>query len=95
MPYIKPEDREKFESAEEGMSKIESVGELNYFITRACFNYIKNKNMGYQTFNDIMGVLAGVNMEFYRRLIGYYEDMKIMENGDVLTDEEMRLLRSI
>lgn len=92
MPYIKPEDRPKFESAEEAMGKIETVGELNYFITRTCLNYIKNNGFNYQKINDILGVLSAVGMEFYRRLFKYYEDLKIWENGDVLTDAEKQVM---
>jgi hypothetical protein len=96
MPYIKKEDREKFDSWElsaSGMGELcENAGELNYVITRVCFGYIKKHGMRYQTFNDIMGVLKGVTLEFYRRLIGYYEDIKIFENGDVLTKEEMDMI---
>ena len=93
MPYIKEEDRPKFESAEEAMGKIETVGELNYFVTRTCLNYLKNNGFNYQKINDILGVLSAIGFEFYRRLFGYYEDIKIMENGDVLTDEEMRAMK--
>jgi len=92
MPYINKDDRPKFESAEEAMGQIKTVGELNYFVTRTCLNYLKNNGFNYQKINDILGVLSAVGFEFYRRLFGFYEDMKIMENGDVLTDEEMRVI---
>lgn len=92
MPYIKKEDRPKFKSAEEAMGRIETVGELNYFITRTCLNYFKNNGFNYQKINDVLGVLSAVGMEFYRRLFLYYEDVKIHENGDVLTEEEMSVI---
>lgn len=96
MPYIKQEDREKFDSYElsaSGMGELcDNPGEMNYVITRVCIGYIKRHGMKYQTFNDILGVLAAVPMEFYRRLICYYEDMKVTENGDIFTQEEMRTL---
>ena len=37
----------------------------------------------YQTMNDIMGALAGAQIEFYRRKVAPYEDTKIKDNGDV------------
>jgi hypothetical protein len=92
MPYIKKEDRPKFESAEEAMGKIETVGELNYFITRTCLNYIRNNGFNYQKINDILGVLNAVGHELYRRSFSYYENYKRMENGDVLTKEEMDVM---
>jgi len=97
MPYIKQEDREKFESWElspTGMGELcEHCGELNYIITRILFGYIKKHSFCYQTINDILGVLKAISFEFYRRLFGYYEDMKIIENGDVLTPEETAVFR--
>lgn len=98
MPYIKQEDRKKFEAPLESMSPseygslCENAGELNYVITRVYLGYIKKHGMRYQTFNDIIGVLTSAVHEIYRRLVGYYEDMKIIENSDVLTDEEMRVM---
>jgi len=97
MPYIKKEDRKKFDVYLEGKSPSEygelcdHAGDLNFLMTRVCLGYVKRHGMRYQTFNDIVGVLTCMVHEFYRRLIGYYEDMKIIENGDVLTDEEMRV----
>jgi hypothetical protein len=92
MPYIKQEDRPKFKSAEVGMGRIESAGELNYFITRTCLTYMYNKGICYQTFNDIVGVLTCVVSEFYRRVIGDYEDVKVRQFGDVITKKERQVL---
>ncbi len=92
MPYIKKEQRLKFKSAEVGMGRIENAGELNYFVTRTFLNYLKTNGMSYQTINDIGGVLHWVGHEFYRRLIGFYEDYKAKENGDVITAEERDIL---
>jgi len=84
MPYIKQEDRKKFKFAEMEMTRIETVGELNYFITKACLSYLNTKGMSYQICNDIIGVLTCAAQEFYRRLVVPYEDQKIHENGDVV-----------
>jgi hypothetical protein len=93
MPYIKEEDREKFLAAEEAMAKIENAGQLNYFVTRTFLNYVKTKGIKYQTLNDIGGVLNWVGHEFYRRLISWYEDTKIKENGDILTEDDRKALK--
>ena len=94
MPYIKLEDREKFESWElspDGMGELcEHCGELNYVISRILIGYIKKQGFRYQTVNDILGVLSALALEWYRRLFGYYENAKIVENGDVISAEEMR-----
>jgi hypothetical protein len=88
MPYISPEDREKFTKHEvdyiEAIAElIENCGELNYVITRLCHEYIKNRSEKYQHYNDIMGALEGAKLELYRRKISPYEDSKIESNGDV------------
>ena len=92
MPYIKAEQREKFDGARDLGSKATNAGELNYLIFRIIVGYMVGKGLCYQTLNDIMGVLSGVDKELYRRITKYYEDSKIMDNGDVISSEEMREL---
>lgn len=58
-------------------------GDLNYLITAICHEYIRAKGMSYQSFNDIMGVLRGVDVELYRTVIGPYEEVKRIQNGRV------------
>lgn len=83
MPYIKQEDREKFQSFWAGIPTISGPGELNYLITLMCKYYIQDKGLNYQTLNDISGALTNANLELYRRVTASYEDKKIQENGDV------------
>ena len=80
MPYIKPEDRKKFR-LEDTIPTTE--GELNYCITTLCLNYLKNKTKNYATLNGIIGVLSCAQIEFYRKIIADYENIKIAESGDV------------
>lgn len=93
MPYIKQQDRDRIVECklQPDMSKyyvidtdkIDNAGELQYAIAIMIKEYIKRKDNNYQTRNDIMGALAGAQMEFYRRHIIPYEDEKIEINGDV------------
>ena len=89
MPYIKKEDREKFNQDFEGMSldgvaeMIGTEGELNYVITVICHGYIKKHGKSYGTLNAVHGVLSCCDSELYRRVTAPYEDEKIKENGDV------------
>ena len=75
MPYIKQEDRAKVDSN----LYPENAGELNYAIHILLERYIEHKGECYQTYNDMMGALAGVQAELYRRKIAPYEDKKIKE----------------
>jgi hypothetical protein len=86
MPYIKPEDREKFNQVfwklrEAG--KIETPGELNYLFYMICNHYLTAKGTNYQAINDIVGALEGCKLETYRRVAVDYEETKKSENGDV------------
>jgi len=84
MPYI----------AEAGRSKLTyspspiNAGEMQYVIAKMIQKYLERKaeengEVRYQDMNDIMGALAGAQMEFYREVVVPYEDKKIEENGFV------------
>lgn len=80
MPYIKQEERNKFD-----ISNLEpkTPGELNYLMSELCSKYLEQKGLGYTNCNEIIGVIECVKQEFYRRLTAPYEDKKIEENGDI------------
>ena len=83
MPYIKQEDRQRFMWIEDQLKDhwiIQTPGDLQYLIALA-IRYMPKTC--YQEMNDIMGALAGAQMEFYRRTVAPYEDKKCHENGDV------------
>ena len=93
MPYISEDRRDVLEPA---VSKIVTAfhelnqldnklcaGDLNYLITVVCHEYIRANDMCYQTFNDIMGALSGVDKELYRVMTGPYEEVKRIKNGRV------------
>lgn len=81
MPYIKKEDRLKFQHLNN--LEIQNSGELNYAITLLLKNYLESHENNYQTRNDIVGAVEGAKTEFIRRKVNGYEDLKIMQNGDV------------
>lgn len=93
MPYINPENRYDIVKYKKGdtervypvveISDISNAGEFQYAVAHMIKNYIKRKGLNYQNCNDIMGALAGAQMEFYRRVVGPYEDTCIERNGDV------------
>jgi hypothetical protein len=81
MPYIKQEDRKKFNEID--LPYIENAGELNYLITTICQSYICEKGLNYAHINEVIGALECAKLELYRRVASPYEDKKILENGDV------------
>jgi hypothetical protein len=78
MPYIQPTDR-----TAETAAAPQTAGELNYAVTLLIRDYFQRKGGNYQAANDIVGALEGAKLEFYRRVVGPYEDTKIEANGDV------------
>lgn len=57
------------------------VGDINY-----CFSRILAGLMGkvsYSKIATITGVLENIKQEFYRRVAAQYEDVKIIQNGDI------------
>ncbi len=86
MPYIKKEDRKKFDYLiKELINQKPTEGELNYIFTMLALGVLKNLGENYSTLNTIDGVFGCAQKEFYRRKIVPYEDKKIAnpENGDV------------
>ena len=83
MPYIKNGTRAMFAHDLENLAPtIWEPGELNYVISYLCDAFL-GKDMGYETANEVIGVLECAKLEIYRRVIAPYEDAKMLENGDV------------
>ena len=79
MPYIPENERL---AIIDGCTPV-TAGQLNYAIHLLIDDYIIKNGLNYQTCNDVMGALQGVQQEFYRRKVAPYEDSKIKENGDI------------
>ena len=76
MPYITENERSK--------SSLGSEGELNYNIHKLIEIFLNGKAaVGYNEYNTVIGVLECVKQEFYRRAVSSYEDVKLVENGDI------------
>lgn len=87
MPYIKPQDRIKFDSHAIEIAKLaECAGDLNYAITIILQSYLKKKGLKYANCNELMGMMECCQNEFYRRVVAPYEDSCIARNGDVIID---------
>ena len=87
MPYIKSENRKKYEKVLRELIDIlktlppeEVDGELNYVVTKILKDLYP---LRYFHINKAVGVLECIKLEFYRRVAAPYEDLKIKESGDV------------
>jgi hypothetical protein len=91
MPYIKQERRDRFDSWIDNLAKAVAyapeaetnrMGDLNYIITRLLKEVYKGQDC-YRTYNERIGLLESAKLEAYRKQIAYYEDTKLILNGDV------------
>jgi hypothetical protein len=87
MPYIKPEKRLELDKIiGQIVSHFEKVedkdrdGQLNYLFTKTLKSLYRPSYFNYER---IMGLLACIQHEFYRRWISPYEDSKTKEHGDI------------
>lgn len=84
MPYIHKAKRDKFDChvdllIQELLDDPEP-GNLNYVLTRLVGG---TRAQSYSSYNEALGVIEAVKIEFYRRVVSYYEDDKVVQNGDV------------
>jgi hypothetical protein len=87
MPYIKKDQRPQMDTVIapllthlQSLPQEEQDGALNYAVTKIIKGVYPVK---YFHLNRALGVLSAITQELYRRVIGPYEDKKIVENGDV------------
>ena len=84
MPYIKEEDKPKFDRQLRPLSQlIMSLGELNYCCTVLMREEVRKRGEKYEKLSAIHGAVRDAADEFKRRVVDVYEDQKILENGDV------------
>ena len=91
MPYIKPEDRPELDKLSNPLIEYirslpieEQDGALNYVVTRVMMSVYPKR---YFHYNRAVGVLSCILQEFYRVIVGPYEDEKLEQNGPVLPYE--------
>lgn len=89
MPYIKKESRTNIDGMIDQLARLLSEfdqdkvdGALNYTVSTLLNKLYKDK---YFDFNRALGVLNAITLEFYRRKVAPYEDVKIEKNGDVFS----------
>lgn len=80
MPYIDQTNRKEIDEC--GLDAVYNIGGLNYFITTSILKYLGDVP-SYKRYNEILGVLEAIKLEFYRKVISKYEDEKCKLNGDV------------
>lgn len=88
MPYIKETSRTFVDDKiEKIIEVIETEGELCYCIyailVRFCKKFKKDNLFCFNIIARCISAIECAKLEFYRRIVAPYEDIKIKENGDV------------
>ena len=82
MPYIRQEDRPTMDKVIKTMAAVDvkANGDLNYILYSYCKLFVQPS---YNNYKNFCGELRQCATEIERRILGPYEDMKILENGDI------------
>ena len=85
MPYIKDEEKHEMSDFIEDLKMfIESKGDLNYAICELVGRLILDSDkISYTQMSEWIDAVHDAEAELRRRLLNPYEDLKIIENGDV------------
>jgi len=88
MPYIKHERRDAFDDfIFEIAEEIENAGEFNYVISKIAGCLVNQGiDTSYEFLNAVDGAMGLAQAEFRRRFVFPYEDLKIIQNGDLFDD---------
>ena len=83
MPYIKQENRPDMNEIVDLMAakSVKADGDLNYILFKFCKFHVKPS---YNNYKNYCGELRQCAVEIERRILADYENLKIIENGDVL-----------
>jgi len=83
VPYIKQDERKKYDDALNQLHTIETKGQLEYSIFSLMQIYMENKEYRYSTLHDTVYAAIHAGHEFERRFLDKREDEALLENGDV------------
>ena len=80
VPYIEPDLRRRLDAG----AIATNVGELTYQITSIVCKYRETGGeMHFADHAEIIAALECAKLEYYRRVVEPYENVKIVANGDV------------
>ena len=88
MPYIPRKDRAQYQEALGAIARLIPQdrnlrpGHMNYVLS-LLIEKVYGRALRYADHNEVVGMLACVSQEFYRRKTAPYEDLKISQEGDL------------
>ena len=88
MPYILPEDRERFDPVIQQIPMMSGKGELEYVLFSIMVRYMGDRPVKYNTLHDCVYAAQHCADEFRRRFLDVRENDARKENGDIDGVEE-------
>jgi len=86
MPYIKPEDRVKYDEALNQIKVINTKGDLEYCIYKLMKMYMQYLDYKYSNLHDTVYAAQHCADEFRRNYLDKREDEAKLKNGDITID---------
>ncbi|WP_045215142.1 DUF6899 family protein [Desulfonatronovibrio magnus] len=84
MPYISQTRREVFDSAISQLaSQVQNQGELNYCIYKLSKLILERMGESYENISMCSSAMEHAKLEWYRKVLAPYEEVKIRENSDI------------
>ncbi|GAB6175467.1 hypothetical protein JCM16814_03580 [Desulfobaculum senezii] len=84
MPYITQDRRDSFDDALRTLAdNVTSEGELNYCIYKLATLVVERTGESYAKLAMCSNAMEHAKLEWYRKRLAPYEDVKIAENGDI------------
>lgn len=83
MPYIKQEDRVKFQDTLKIVPEIKTKGELEYLIFSLMKMYMKTRDVNYSNLHETVYAATHCADEYRRRFLDKREDDARNSNGDI------------
>jgi hypothetical protein len=86
MPYIKKEDRERYNNLLvllDSIPELPTKGDLEYLIFTLMKKYMKTRDQRYSTLHDCVYAAMHCADEFRRRYLDKREDQARQANGDI------------
>jgi hypothetical protein len=82
MPYIKQDRRDTCDRVvvEMDQVRVKADGDLNYILYKYCKYHVQPS---YNNYKNFCGELRQCATEIERKLVAFYEEQKILENGNV------------
>lgn len=93
MPYLTDAKKARLAPIVELMIKlgIKDVGEINYLACETALVYLDQQGINYAVLSGAIDALGDAHNEMIDRVLGHYENYKIVANGDIFDDIRRRI----